>query len=104
MKLFPKCGQLMWSKALTLQYHSEPFESTPVAFLMIKTGESIKNISLQHEPTKIKEHMSNRQTSNGDKKKGNLVLYCDFSSALFSYTHTSLFHLNDHTTLLHPKT
>ena len=48
--------------------------------------------------------MSDRQTSNGDKKKGNLVLYCDLSSALFSYMHTSLFHLNGYTALLHLKT
>ena len=41
-KAISQCGQLMWSKALTLQYHSEPFESTPVAFLRIKTGESIR--------------------------------------------------------------
>lgn len=38
------------------------------------------------------------------QRKGNLVLYCDLSSALFSYTQTFLFHLNGHTTLLHPKT
>lgn len=38
------------------------------------------------------------------QRKGNLVLYCDLSSALFSYTQASLFHLNGHTTLLHPKT
>ena len=30
-------------------------------------------------------------------------IICDLSSALFSYTQTSLFHLNGHTTLLHPK-
>lgn len=48
--------------------------------------------------------VTDRQTSNGNKKKGNLVLYCDLSSALFSYMHTSLFHLNGHTALLHLKT
>ena len=64
----------MWSKALTLQYHSEPFESTPVAFLRKKQENQsdkvdLDNISLQHESTKTKKNMSDRQTSNGDTKE-----------------------------------